>query len=113
MSDTTIPSRPDNGNWRQFTLQAGVDLLDRGLSVFDADLRMVAWNRAFLELLDFPPELAFVGASFESFIRYNARRGEYGDQPEDEAVRERVALAMQFLSPTAHREAETAKAHRG
>lgn len=97
MSDTTIPSRPDNGNWRQFTLQAGVDLLDRGLSVFDADLRMVAWNRAFLELLDFPPELAFVGASFESFIRYNARRGEYGDQPEDEAVRERVALAMQFL----------------
>lgn len=97
MTDLPSPNRPDNGNWRQFTLQAGVDLLDRGLSVFDADLRMVAWNRAFLELLDFPADLAFVGASFESFIRYNARRGEYGDQPEEEAVRERVALAMQFL----------------
>ena len=97
MTTAPIATRPDNGNWGQFTLQAGVDLLDRGLSVFDAELRMVAWNRAFLQLLDFPAELAFVGASFESFIRYNARRGEYGDQPEDEAVRERVALAMQFL----------------
>ena len=40
-------------------LQAGLDLLDQGLTVFDADLRMVAWNDPFLKLLDFPPELAY------------------------------------------------------
>jgi hypothetical protein len=38
----------------------------------------VAWNRPFLRLLDFPDTLAFVGAPFEGFIRYNAERGEYG-----------------------------------
>lgn len=35
-------------------LGAGLDLLDQGLTVFDAELRMVAWNAAFLRLLDSP-----------------------------------------------------------
>ena len=56
-------------------LQAGLDLLDQGLTVFDADLRLVAWNEPFLRLLGFPAELAFVGATFESFIRHNAEHG--------------------------------------
>lgn len=88
---------PDGGSWRQQTLQAGLDLLDQGLTVFDASLHLVAWNRAFLELLAFPSEMTRIGAPFEDFIRYNARRGEYGDEPEDEAVRRRVELALKFL----------------
>ena len=77
-------------------LQAGLDLLDQGITVFDPDLRLVAWNQTFLRLLDFPDELAFVGASFESFIRYNARRGEYGPGDPDIQVAERVAAAADF-----------------
>lgn len=76
-------------------LQAGLDLLDQGLTVFDAELRMVAWNRAFLQLLDFPEHLAFVGATFESFMRYNALRGEYGDD-HDAQVQRRVEAARRF-----------------
>ena len=53
-------------------LQAGLDLLDQGLTVFDVDLRLVAWNAPFLRLLGFPAKLAFVGATFASFIRRNA-----------------------------------------
>lgn len=87
----------DTGHWRQQTLQAGLDLLDQGLTVFDADLKLVAWNRAFLELLDFPAELAFVGATFESFIRYNAQRGEYGEDDIDAAVAARVDKAREFV----------------
>ena len=37
-------------------LQAGLDLLDQGITVFDAELRLVAWNRTFLTLLEFPGE---------------------------------------------------------
>ena len=59
-------------------LQAGLDLIDQGFTVFDAELRLVAWNRAFLRLLDFPEHLAYPGAPFESFIRHNAEKGEYG-----------------------------------
>lgn len=78
-------------------LQAGLDLLDQGISVFDADLRLVAWNRPFLDLFDFPEELAVVGTPFERFIRYNAERGEYGPVAEQELqIAERVAAAATF-----------------
>ena len=63
---------------RQETLQAALDLIDQGFTLIDSQLRMVAWNRTFLRLLDFPDELAWVGAPFEGFMRYNAQRGEYG-----------------------------------
>ncbi|MFZ2989892.1 PAS-domain containing protein [Ideonella sp.] len=92
------PDAPDAAPNRLDTLQAGLDLLDQGITVFDADLRMVAWNRAFLRLLGFPPELAYVGAPFESFMRFNAERGEYGepDEPHEAQIAQRMEAARQF-----------------
>ncbi len=84
-------------------LQVGLDLLDQGLTVFDEDLRMVAWNDTFLRLLGFPRELAFVGADFESFIRYNAERGEYGSGDVAALVAERVNAARRFSSHVTER----------
>jgi PAS domain S-box-containing protein len=84
-------------------LQVGLDLLDQGLTVFDENLKMVAWNDTFLRLLGFPRELAFVGADFESFIRYNAERGEYGPGNADQLVAERVNAARRFSSHVTER----------
>ena len=81
---------------RYLTLQTGLDLLDQGLSIFDRDLRLVAWNRAYVRLLGFPDEMAYLGAPFQSFIGYNARRGEYGPGDPDALVAERVAAARSF-----------------
>ena len=80
-------------------LQAGLDLLNQGITVFDAELRLVAWNEPFLRLLDFPDELARVGTPFERFIRYNAERGEYGPGDPEAQTAQRVAEAANF---TAH-----------
>lgn len=77
-------------------LQAGLDLLDQGLTVFDGDLKLVAWNRPFLDLLGFPETLAYVGAPFENFIRFNAHRGEYGPGDAEAQVAERVTAARNF-----------------
>ena len=77
-------------------LSAGLDLLDQGVTVFDADLRLVAWNKTFLQLLDFPESLARPGVSFETFIRYNAERGDYGPGDVEQQVAERVARARDF-----------------
>ena len=85
-------------------LQTGLDLLDQGITVFDAELRLVAWNRPFLQLLDFPEELAYVGAPFESFIRYNAERGEYGPGDREIQVAERVAAAARFAPHVTERQ---------
>ncbi|MDD3327955.1 MAG: PAS-domain containing protein [Zoogloea sp.] len=87
----------------QEMLGAGLDLLDQGVTVFDADLRMVAWNTAFLRLLDFPETLARPGVSFEDFIRFNAERGDYGPGDPAQQVAERVARARSFQPHTTER----------
>ena len=55
---TVGEAEPSSERRYQEMLGAGLDLLDQGVTVFDAELRMVAWNTAFLRLLDFPAELA-------------------------------------------------------
>jgi len=85
-------------------LQAGLDLLDQGITVFDGELRLVAWNLPFLRLLDFPSEMAYVGAPFASFIRYNAERGEYGSGDVESQVAERVAAAASFAPHVTERQ---------
>lgn len=85
-------------------LQAGLDLLDQGITVFDAELRLVSWNRPFLRLLDFPDEMAYVGAPFASFIRFNAERGEYGPGDIEAQVAERVAMAASFTPHVTERQ---------
>jgi PAS domain S-box-containing protein len=98
------PSELPSDDLERFSmLQAGLDLLDQGLTVFDADLRLVAWNAPFLRLLEFPAEMAYVGATFESFIRHNAEHGEYGPGDVERQVSERVATAVNFSPHTTER----------
>ncbi|MBL8672070.1 MAG: PAS-domain containing protein [Alphaproteobacteria bacterium] len=74
-------------------LQELVDHLSFGVTLVDRNLRALAFNRAFLDLLGFPRDRFKFGDSFEKFIRYNAERGEYGPGPIDRIVAERVARA--------------------
>ncbi len=97
------PSPPETAH-RYEILQAGLDLLDQGITVFDANLRLVAWNEPFLRLLEFPRELAYVGAPFESFIRHNAERGEYGPGDSERQIAERVAAASSFVPHVSERQ---------
>lgn len=71
-------------------------LINQGVTIFDDDLKLVLWNDRFLELLEFPNELAFEGAEFGSFMRYNAEQGEYGEGNVDRLVEERVDIARRF-----------------
>ena len=81
---------------RYESLRAALDLIDQGLTLIDSDLRFVAWNKTFLRLLDFPPEMGYVGAPFESFMRYNAERGEYGSGDPQAYVDDRMRAARAF-----------------
>jgi len=89
---------------RMAMLQAGLDLIDQGFTLFDQDLRLVAGNRAFATLLEFPDELMRIGTPFEAFMRYNAERGEYGPGDVETLVRERVDAARRFQPHCAERE---------
>ncbi len=63
-------------------LQAVMDNLPGALSVFDDKLQLKAHNAQFRQLLDLPGSL-FAGpvVTFESIIRHNALRGDYGRGP--------------------------------
>ena len=80
-------------------LQAGLDHVDQGISVFDDQLRLVFWNRRYFDMLGFPAEFAMVGRPFEDFVRFNAERGEYGPGDKEQQVADRLSRARQF---TAH-----------
>lgn len=88
---------PSDDSFRRYeSLRAALDLIDQGLTLIDSDLRFVAWNKTFLRLLDFPPEMGYVGAPFESFMRYNAERGEYGSDDPQGYIDERMRAARAF-----------------
>ena len=77
-------------------MQATLDNMQEGLTVFDADLKLLASNRIAHEILEFPAEMMEPGRPLEDFIRLNAERGEYGPGDTEEQVRERMALAWRM-----------------
>ncbi len=56
-------------------LQAGVENIEQGISVIDADMRIVAWNKRYIELLGYPANIVHVGKPVAELIRFNADRG--------------------------------------
>lgn len=89
---------------RQTVLETTMEYMDQGISIVDGNLKAMASNRRFRELLDFPDWLCQPGTDFAEFIRYNAQRGDYGPGDVEEQVRERVALAKRFEPHTFQRE---------
>ncbi|GAC1627779.1 MAG: PAS domain-containing hybrid sensor histidine kinase/response regulator [Nevskia sp.] len=72
-------------------LRATLEHLSQGVSVIDKDLRLVAWNRRYIELLDYPDGLVSVGRPIEEVFRFNARRGLFGPGEIEEQVARRLA----------------------
>lgn len=71
-------------------LSRQLDHLPQGVVIIDANLRIVAWNRRYIELFWFPPELIQVGRPIEDVFRYNAQRGLLGTGPIEEAIQRRL-----------------------
>jgi PAS domain S-box-containing protein len=73
-------------------LQATLDNIDQGLSVYDRDLKLIAFNQHYLRMLGLPPGFAKIGLSFQDVVRWNAEQGEYGPGSPEEHIASRVAL---------------------
>ena len=63
----------------------------QGISVVDAELRIVAWNRRYLDFFDYPEGFVYVGRPVADLIRHNAERGLLGAGGVDPHVRRRLA----------------------
>jgi PAS domain S-box-containing protein len=70
---------------------AGLDLLNEAFGIFDAELRLVACNRGFVELHHYPDGLCRPGTPFEAMLRFQAERGDFGPGDVDDRVGERMS----------------------
>jgi PAS domain S-box-containing protein len=61
--------------FNQQLLEAALENMSQGISVVDAELRLVAWNRRYAERFGYPPDLLRVGTPVADLLRYNLARG--------------------------------------
>lgn len=71
-------------------LSTTMENISQGISVVDADMRLVAWNRRYMEMFGYPDGMVYVGRSIADLIRYNAERGECGPGRVEDHVRKRL-----------------------
>ena len=87
----------------QFNMTAlltSLENMDQGISVIDKHLNLVAWNKQYAALYNYPEELLVVGTPIEKLMRYNGERGEFGREDIEAEVEKRLE---HLKSGTPHR----------
>jgi Na+/proline symporter/signal transduction histidine kinase/ActR/RegA family two-component response regulator len=72
-------------------LSTTLENVSQGISVVDGNMRLVAWNRRYLELFDYPDGMVYVGVPVADLIRWNAEHGECGPGEVESHVAKRIA----------------------
>lgn len=80
-------------------LQHALNYARQGITVLDRDLRLLAWNQAFIDLYEMPPNLVHVGIGMDQIIQFNAARGSYGPGEMDELIAQRIHSFKHDLEP--------------
>ena len=78
-------------------LQTTVESLLQGVSVVDKDLRLVAWNRRYEEMFDYPPRFLYVGCPIERVYRFNAERGILGSAGSEASTDDEIEKRLDWL----------------
>ncbi len=71
-------------------LMAALENLATGVSVVDSQHRLVAWNKRYQEIFDYPAHLLQSGRPIAELIRFNAERNFFGEGDLDQQVKRRI-----------------------
>jgi Na+/proline symporter/signal transduction histidine kinase len=71
-------------------LESTLDNMSQGVAVVDQNLRLVGWNRRYLDLMDYPDGTVHLGQPIEELIKFNAERGLLGNGEPGSEIRKRL-----------------------
>ncbi|MDN3640044.1 PAS-domain containing protein [Simiduia curdlanivorans] len=76
----------------QELLQTTLETIPQGVSVVGAQLQLVAWNKRYEEMFNYPPRLLYVGCPISRIYEFNAARGIFAqdDKDLDAAIQRRL-----------------------
>ncbi|WP_017222227.1 PAS domain-containing hybrid sensor histidine kinase/response regulator [Moritella dasanensis] len=74
----------------QNLLKSAIENTRDGISIVNDELELVAWNKQYAMLFDYPDDILSVGCSVESLIRFNAERGLCGAGDTEFHVKKRL-----------------------
>jgi Na+/proline symporter/signal transduction histidine kinase len=77
--------------YSQDLLQSAIENAGEGISIVDSELNLVAWNKKYVDLFDYPSELIYQGSPISDLIRYNVVRGLCGVGKVNQQVNKRLA----------------------
>ncbi|QCZ93965.1 PAS domain-containing hybrid sensor histidine kinase/response regulator [Salinimonas iocasae] len=75
-------------------LQSSVQHIHQGISVLDQQLCLLAWNKRYEALFEYPADVLETGMHIEQLLRYNAKRGLLGDSKN---VENEIAKRITFM----------------
>jgi signal transduction histidine kinase len=79
--------RAQRDSFRNLALQTvTLQAVGEGISAFDGELRLIAWNPTYVQMCRLPGEWLRVGLPLSEILRFQAARGDFVPQPDDAAV---------------------------
>ena len=81
--------------FNQALLRSTIDNISQGISVVDADLRLIAWNQRYIDMFHYPPGLVEVGRPVADVIRFNLQRGLIDSDDINAEIQKRLSFLKQ------------------
>ncbi len=77
-------------------LRVVMDSMAQGIAAYDSSLKLLAWNRRYVEILDLPPKLLRVGTQVDAIIRNSGIGTMHEGKEIEEVIAERKQRLMRF-----------------
>lgn len=76
--------------FNQDMLYASFESISSAISICDADLKMIAWNKPYESLFKYPEGMLIIGRPVQDLLQHNASKGFFGRDDANNAIQKRL-----------------------